>query len=322
MVFYNRSAWDGNDAGANASDDNAVAPDKTALLPGGTATFAHYTSYSRGLNGIMVDIAGLAGTPTVSDFGFKFGNDNTPAGWSIAPAPVSVTVRVGAGAGGSARVTLIWNDNNLDGVVDANEAVAKQWLEVTVKATANTGLAADDVFYFGNAPGEAGDTTANAIVNPADELLARANPRNFLNPAPLDFPYDYNRDQRVDPADQLIARANQNNFLSALKLITVPAGTAGGSALASVASLASEVDFACRLTVRWVHPGMLRVEYEAGPGQTGTLQRNSDLHSAAWEEVSATPDVSADGTRQTWLLAVPPGSSAGFYRIVLHPLSP
>ena len=30
-----------------------------ALLPGGTASFANYTSFNRGLNGIMVDIAGL-----------------------------------------------------------------------------------------------------------------------------------------------------------------------------------------------------------------------------------------------------------------------
>ena len=141
LVFYNRSAWDGNDPAANANDDNAIAPDKTALLPGGTATFANYTSYSRGLNGIMVDIANLPGTPTASDFTFKVGNDNTPALWSAAPAPASITVRAGAGTGGSDRVTLIWNDNNLDGVVDANEAVANQWLQVTVKATANTGLA-------------------------------------------------------------------------------------------------------------------------------------------------------------------------------------
>ena len=50
------------------------------------------------------------------------------------------------GTGGSDRVTIIWDDN----------AIEKQWLQVTVKATDNTGLVADDVFYFGNAVGEAG----------------------------------------------------------------------------------------------------------------------------------------------------------------------
>ena len=80
-VFYNHSAWDGNNPAANTNDDNAIAPDKAALLPGGTATFANYTSYSRGLNGIMVDIANLPGTPTTNDFTFRVGNDNNPDGW-------------------------------------------------------------------------------------------------------------------------------------------------------------------------------------------------------------------------------------------------
>jgi hypothetical protein len=211
-VFYNRSAFDGNDPSANASDDGAIATDKTALLPGGTATLANYTSYSRGINGIMVDIASLPGTPTASDFSFKVGNDNTPNGWGAAPAPTSISVRLGAGVSGSDRVTLIWADN----------AIQKEWLQITVKATAATGLAADDVFYFGNAIGEAGNSATDAKVDPADELLARAHPRNTLNPAPIDDLYDYNRDKRVDPADQLIARSNSTSILTALRLIVLP----------------------------------------------------------------------------------------------------
>lgn len=67
-AFYNRSAWDGNDPLANINDDNAIASDKAALLPGGVATSANYTSYTRGINGIMVDLHGLAGAPIASDF--------------------------------------------------------------------------------------------------------------------------------------------------------------------------------------------------------------------------------------------------------------
>ncbi|MCK4276210.1 MAG: right-handed parallel beta-helix repeat-containing protein, partial [Phycisphaerae bacterium] len=145
-VFYNNSAWDGNDPAANAADDAAIATDKTALLPNQVATFANYTSYLRGINGVMVDIDGLAGTPTASDFEFKVGNDNNPGAWPTGPAPTSVAVRAGAGAGGSDRITIIWADN----------AIEKQWLQVTVLATANTGLATNDVFYFGNAIGETG----------------------------------------------------------------------------------------------------------------------------------------------------------------------
>ena len=56
-VFYNDSVFDGHDAAANALDDNAIAADKQALLPGQNAAFANYTNYDHGINGIMVDIS-------------------------------------------------------------------------------------------------------------------------------------------------------------------------------------------------------------------------------------------------------------------------
>ena len=38
-IFYNNSAFDGNTTAADPQDDNAIAPDKSALLPGQVATF-------------------------------------------------------------------------------------------------------------------------------------------------------------------------------------------------------------------------------------------------------------------------------------------
>jgi len=228
-IFYNNSRWDGPDPTANANDDNAIAPDKIALRPGdGKAAFANYTSYSRGINGIMIDIAALANPAglTAADFVFKTGNNDTPESWALAPAPtndIALDVRLGAGVEGSDRVTLIWADN----------AIAKQWLEVTVLATANTGLAGDDVFYFGNAVGDTGDSTANAFVNAFDTGGVRDHPRGFLNPSPIDDVYDFNRDQRVNAFDFGIARDNSTGFLNALKLITVlETGGASSAAMA------------------------------------------------------------------------------------------
>ncbi len=224
-IFYNNSVFDGNDPAANANDDFAIAPDKVALLPGETATFANYTSYSRGINGVMVDIAGLPGTPTAADFALKVGNSSDPGSWADAPAPASVTVRAGAGTDGSDRVTITWADNDIQ----------KQWLQVTVLATAETGLAEADVFYFGNAIGESGNSALDAKVDANDMLAIRSNPRSFLDPAPIDFAYDLNRDARVNATDMLIARDNQTHFLNALKLITVPEG--GGAAVAEGAAI-------------------------------------------------------------------------------------
>ncbi len=213
-VFYNRSAFDGNDPAANADDDRAVAPDKAALQHPGAATFANYTSYSLGINGIMVDVAGLpevAGL-TAGDFEFRVGgvgDDVDPASWVPGPEPSTIAVRPGAGEAGSDRITLLWPDR----------AIQKQWLQVTVGATVGTGLAAPDVFYFGNAVGEGGNSDADARVTSVDLLLARNNPRHFLDPAAIDYAYDYNRDTRVDVTDLLLARNNQTDPLTALSLL-------------------------------------------------------------------------------------------------------
>lgn len=207
-VFYNNSKFD------VISDGNAIATDKEALLPGGTAVFANYTSFDKGINGIIIDIAHLANPAALSaaDFTFKLGNDNDPASWIAAPAPVSVTVDEGAGAGGSDRVFIIF----------ADRAVKNTWLKTTVLANANTGLAAADVFYFGNAVADCGNSQTDAIVSVEDESLAWNN-RSGFSSAGITNSYDYNRDGRVTVADALLARHNKTDSATSLRLITVPA---------------------------------------------------------------------------------------------------
>ena len=73
QVFYNDSVFDGYDPTASPADVLAIATDKSALLPGLAATFGNYTSYSRGLNGIMIEIVGLTGTLSSDDFEFPSG---------------------------------------------------------------------------------------------------------------------------------------------------------------------------------------------------------------------------------------------------------
>ena len=215
FVFYNDSAFDGDGAAASAADNAAVAFNKQALLPGQTATFANYTSYAKGINGILVDLprAPGAAAPVPADFSFRVGNDNNPAGWAPAPPPSAVAVRPGGGIGGSDRVTLTWADG----------AATNRWLQVTVRANARTGLAAPDTFYFGNAPGETGDRSSRAEVGPADIIRTR---RAFGGGASPSNRYDHNRDGRVDFFDMLVVRRNLGR---GLQLIAPPAAvqTAG-----------------------------------------------------------------------------------------------
>ncbi|MCA9168748.1 MAG: tandem-95 repeat protein, partial [Planctomycetales bacterium] len=211
QVFYNHSAWDGNDANASPADDLAVATDKRALLPGQTATFVNYTSYNRGINGVQLDLLGVPDTVTLTaaDFTFRMGRSENAAAWPAAPAP-SVQTRRGAGVNGSDRVTLIWPD----------DAIRNTWLQVTLKAGARTWLAHDDVFYFGNALGETGSTPGNTLVTSIDIIAARDHQRGPFDLAPIDDPYDFNRDRLVSSIDVILARDNQVGLLMALPLIS------------------------------------------------------------------------------------------------------
>jgi len=239
-IFYNNSYSDDFDPAPDTTDDNAIAPDpdsasdpflgKTALLPGQTATRANYTSYHRGINGIMVDVENLADADGLSaaDFEFHVGNTDDPSAWATGPAPTSVTVRPGAGTSGSDRVTLLFGDGD----------IRNQWVQVTVKANATTGLSVNDVFYYGNAAGESLDSPSFAFVDGTDFAGARDNTHDTSNRAAIDDAYDYNRDSLVDTADLAIARDNRTNFLTALRLIAAPSSM-GPSSSASAASSSS-----------------------------------------------------------------------------------
>jgi ELWxxDGT repeat protein len=223
-LFYKGSTkWDVTN-GTTFSDDNAIAPDKTAYLPGvGTSTFSAVSSYDKGINGLMVDLSGAHGAITVNDFVFKRGNNNTPSAWVAATAPATVTTRAGAGASASDRIELLWNDN---------DSVKKQWLEVIVKGNdtlggfnTNTGLLSSYVFYFGSAIGDAGVGNSGAFqVTTGDEISARNNPKSLGNPATRSDVNDFNRNGLVDSADQIIARNNVTNLGNQLKFLVVGAG--------------------------------------------------------------------------------------------------
>ena len=208
-LFYKGStAWDINNNNlAGFSNDNAIAPDKSAYLPGtGRATFANVSSYTKGVNGLMIDIQGSHGALSANDFTFNVGNNNSPNLWATVTPPTLVTTRVGAGASGSDRVELLWADN----------AIEKTWLQVIVEGNdalggfnTNTGLANSYVFYFGSAPGDTGtgNTATAFVVNPTDAQSVRNNPKSVLDkPAAITDVNDFNRDGNVNSTDQQVPR--------------------------------------------------------------------------------------------------------------------
>ena len=220
-----------------------MAADKQALLPGqGPATFVNYTSYINGINGVMIDVNGLptAQTPTASDFGFRVGRDGEDGtfNWTEGPAPTAVIVRRGAGVNGSDRVSLVWRNFNPADPTGLPMAVADGWLEVTVRATAATGLAKPDVFYFGNLRGDtgAGDSPGadRATVNALDLAAVRSHP--VVADAPVTNPYDVTRDGTVGALDRAAIRAN---LFHSLRLIMAPTAPAKADAVAAAQPFAT-----------------------------------------------------------------------------------
>lgn len=211
-LYYNNSKFDGNSVLAGSSDDAARATDKVALRPGaGKATFANYSSYSKGINGVFVDIKNLPWGELISteDFDIRVGNAISDSGnWAKVSVQPEIFVRRGAGVNGSDRVTLVWPDN----------AVRKQWLKITTKVTSKTGLTTADTFYFGNAIGETGGE-ANAKVDGTDVTKIRSN-QSGLGSANILNVYDIDRSGKVDGTDLTLARENQSG-LTPLQLLQV-----------------------------------------------------------------------------------------------------
>jgi hypothetical protein len=195
-VFYNNSAYDGRDVAATLADLNAIAPDKQALRPGGAASFSNITSFTGGINGVLVDFAGIPpATLTTDDFTFRSGPGINPALWPAAPAPAAVVELPNPTGSNTARYAITWPDG----------AIRNTWLQVTVKANANTGLGADDVFYFGNLAGETGDSPAVMRVTALDVAAVK---RTLGGTATLDARTDFNRDGKVNALDVAAAKAN------------------------------------------------------------------------------------------------------------------
>ena len=215
-VFYNNSAFD---AGA-AGDDGAIAAGTSALPAGGTPSAANVTSYSKGINGIMIDVAGLpAGGASLlaGDLLFRTGT----TAWADAPAP-TLSVRPGAGAGGADRIVLTWTDG----------AITNKWLQVTLPAGTKTGLAAADTFSFGNL---VGDADGSRGVNLGDFGAVRQD-FGRSNLAIADGRSDFNRDGSVNLADFGLLRGNFGGSL-ALPAVS-PAGIQATDASAIVPAAA------------------------------------------------------------------------------------
>jgi hypothetical protein len=118
-----------------------------------------------------------------ADFRFRVSDTNDLTSWTYAPERTDITVE--QGLDGTNHVTITWPDYS----------IRNQWLQVTMLATDDSGLAVDDVFYFGSLPG---DGNGDGSVDTSDFNLWNNDKFTFVD---VDSQADFNRDGAVDVSD-------------------------------------------------------------------------------------------------------------------------
>ncbi len=210
--FYHKGSYFDTTFGVQAALDTgkSLARESSGVL---TLGYQNMINTSRGINGLVFDIQDLASTNlTAADFQFQMSPQNVydqpnnpPGSWAAAPAPTQIEV-IPASGSTPARVILRWADN----------AIKDRWLRVTLKSTANTGLAEDEIFYAGHL---LGDATGDLLVRISDILEIRSH---LAQQAGVSDVRDIDKDGMIRTNDILAARSNLAQQLSVLDTAANP----------------------------------------------------------------------------------------------------
>jgi hypothetical protein len=236
LFYYGSSAFDGSATSPSSADQNAIATDKSPLLPGQTATFANVSSYIDGINGILIDFGNEQANTTfsASDFQFAVGNNSTPSSWAAGPTPSSVATWIGTD--GDTFADIVW----------PNGTIRDEWLQVTVLADAETHLASPDVFYFGSLVGATGASVASTLNGSLLQVTSADVEQTELHlsersTVPITNLYDFDRNGQVTSTDVEFAELNLTEQ-SGLELISL--GGAGTAVIAAPKSKGGNVQAA------------------------------------------------------------------------------
>jgi hypothetical protein len=215
-VYYKGSGF----AAGGTNIAAALDPSKVLALSGAepqTLSYANLINTTRGINGMVLDVAGLVTTNLTNDDlvlrmspqGLFNEAANPPSSWE--PAPQS-TIFVTAGTATTpARIRLEWPDN----------AIANRWLQVQLIGNANTGLPNTEVFYLGHLQGELNGQLVAGSYFVSNTDLAMVNPLGGGLTSITDI-RDVDKNRFVSNADGIAIR---NAIVAGLKLrnITIPA---------------------------------------------------------------------------------------------------
>ncbi|MDZ4850521.1 MAG: VCBS domain-containing protein [Pirellulaceae bacterium] len=224
-VFYNNSGFESFGGVAAALDDPTINPATSKVLLKSsnveqTTSFSNVSNYSKGINGLVFDVNNLAGTVLLAnDFVFRrpaglvTGTVN-PSTWNgVVPVPTLIDVT----PGNPSRIRIEW----------ADAAVQNTWLQVILKANANTGLTTPLVFYFGHAAGDVNGvvgTTTPYRVGTTDLSAVQSAVSSAL--VSIEDARDIDKSRRVGTTDLSFVQSRVSST-PLLRNITIPiAGSA------------------------------------------------------------------------------------------------
>jgi len=215
LFYFGSAKFDAGSTTPNVTTDfGAVATDKSALLPNGVASFNNVSSYSLGLNGLLIDFPNmLPGTQlTAADFSFSTGTSGST--WTTLTAAQLLN-----------KLTIVMGTDPTTHQVAAdvtftNNFIQNTWLRVTVLHNSNTKLAADTVFYYGNLIGSTGVSISGGKLRTQQADVTAIQNKVLPTNVAITNLYDIDRSGKVQQPD---VTAAQNNVLpTGLTLFTAP----------------------------------------------------------------------------------------------------
>jgi hypothetical protein len=183
------------------------------MVGGGTATFANWTGYNKGINGLIYDVLVGDGQPdpVAGDFTFVNATKSGTGTTAVSPAASGKIVLVAGDTVNQRKVRMIFTF--------ADNTVKNAWMKVVVGT--GFGLAQAETHYWGNVAGDVNVGNGTTItVNATDELAIRAHPAGGFTPPPVFDPYDINKDHATNASDELNVRGNNISGFGAVTIIT------------------------------------------------------------------------------------------------------
>lgn len=260
-VYHKGSSFAGSSVEAALDTSKSLAKASAAAQ---VLSYANVINTTRGVNGLVFDVAGLAATSlAASDFTFKVSptgafNEaaNPPSSWASAEEPTAIAVIAGSETA-PARVIVEWRDT----------AIMNRWLQIKILANSTTGLREPQVYYIGHLLGETTGTLSSGSYGVQVADITRISSAVGTT-ALVTSVIDLNKNGLIQVSDITAMRARVG--VGQLRNITIPPAGSGseGEGMAfsnAMMVLSPELTLPVSERPRTIEPRMTNRNYDVQP---------------------------------------------------------